>query len=156
MRWSKLRSLVIDGFADSLKNRLDIQSTRYGNCSCGHAWVTLDKNVIANFCTRAAYIAQGLELPSAKQNPMYKHQFANFGELSRQDAYASCWSFTHDLSIEEAVTDPDPLVQSLAVVDRRLGKRRLLSLDATKLHSLAAKLLQVRLDAERLNPHKAA
>jgi hypothetical protein len=42
MCWSKLRPLVKEGLAESIARRVDIQSTRYGNCSCGHAWITLD------------------------------------------------------------------------------------------------------------------
>ena len=41
--------------------------------------------------------------------------------MSRQDAYRACWEFVHDLSIDQSLADDDPLIQSLAVVDRRLG-----------------------------------
>jgi hypothetical protein len=150
MRWSKLRSLVRDRFADSIRARLDIQSTRYGACSCGHAWITLDGEVIANFCTRANSITQGFESQSDKVGTTPPHQFVQWGELSRQDAYRSCWDFVHALSIEQAIADADPLIQSLAVVDARLGKRRLMELDEGCLHRMAAVLLGVRREAEGL------
>ncbi len=51
MQWSKLRSLIVERFAEPLQKRLDIHGAAYGNCSCGHAWLTLDGEVIANFCT---------------------------------------------------------------------------------------------------------
>ncbi len=73
-----------------------------------------------------------------------------YGELSRQDAYAACWAFVHELSIEEALADADPLVQALSVLDARLGKHRLQSLDWQALHPLAQALLRVRLEAEHL------
>jgi hypothetical protein len=139
---------VREGLADSLKQRLDIHSAAYGKCSCGHAWLTLDGNVIANFCTRAASNARGYEPASDRINSMYTTQFADYGELSRQDAYASCWAFVHDLNIEQALCDQDPLIQSLAVVDKRLGKRRLEKLDPPTFHRLAAMLLDIRLQAE--------
>jgi hypothetical protein len=154
MRWSKLRFLVRDRFAESVRPRLDIQSTRYGNCSCGHAWITLDGDVIANFCTRAKAIANAWEPASEKLGTTAPHQFISWGELSRQDAYRSCWDFVHELSIERALADPDPLIQSLAVVDHRLGKRRLLQVEAHSLHRLAAVLLGVRREAEGLQPAK--
>ena len=149
MRWSKLRSLVKDGFAQSIARRVDINSTRYGNCTCGHAWITLDGEVIANFCTLAHYNAQFLD---SAYRP--RHQFADYGELSRQDAYRACWEFVHSLTIEAALADPDPLVQSLAVLDRRLGRRRLTQLDASLFHPLAAVLLRVRREAEGLEAPK--
>ena len=151
MRWSKLRSLVKEGFADSIRSRVDIQSTRYGSCSCGHAWITLDGEVIANFCTRAHYLASA-GWPKAGTTP--RHQFAEYGEFSRQDAYQACWEFVHSLSIEAALADPDPLVQTLAVMDGRLGKRRLVHLDSARFHPLASVLLGVRREAEGLERPK--
>lgn len=151
MKWSKLRALVRENFAPSVGKRLDIHSTAYGACSCGHAWLTLDGDVIANFCTRAAWLAKsGYKETSPAINPMYRIQFAAYGELSRQDAYRACWDFVHDLSIDQALQDDDPLVQSLAIVDKRLGKRRLASIDAASLHPLAGKLFEFRCQAEGL------
>jgi hypothetical protein len=72
------------------------------------------------------------------------------GELSRQDAYAACWAFIHELSIDQALADPDPLVQALAVLDSRTGKKRLSSIDPTDMHPLAKSMLLIRLDAEGL------
>lgn len=144
MRWSKLRSLIKERFAEELNGRLDIQSTAYGNCSCGHAWLTFDKAVIANFCTRAAYIAQGYEKTTSPISGAYKHHFTEFGELSRQDAYKSCWAFLHELSIDQALADGDPLIQCLAVADARVGRRKLAKLDAGHLHPLASAILHFR------------
>tara|TARA_B100000749_G_scaffold277997_1_gene267869 strand:+ start:242 stop:685 length:444 start_codon:yes stop_codon:yes gene_type:complete len=144
MRWSKLRSLVKERFARELVGRLDINSTAYGACSCGHAWLTWDGNVIANFCTRAKYNANGCEDRSEKPNPMYADQFAEYGEFSRQDAYEACWAFIHDLSIEEALIDDDPLVTMLALADGRIGKRRLAKMERDTFHPLAAKVLDLR------------
>ncbi|HEU0133225.1 MAG TPA: hypothetical protein VFR28_00235 [Allosphingosinicella sp.] len=151
MRWTKLRSLVKEGFADSIRSRVDIQSTRYGSCSCGHAWITLDGEVIANFCTRANYLAS---VGGARAGTTPRHQFTEYGELSRQDAYHACWEFVHSLPIEAALADPDPLVQSLAVLDSRVGKRRLVQLDPGGFHRLAAVLLGVRREAEGLERPK--
>ena len=145
MRWSKLRSLIKERFAPELKGRLDINSTAYGACSCGHAWLTFDKSVIANFCTRAAYIAQGYEKSSSQISSAYKHHFTEFGELSRQDAYKSCWAFLHELSIEQALQDIDPLIQCLAFAGARVGVRRLKKIDPVDFHPLAAAILEIRL-----------
>ncbi|MEC3949406.1 SF0329 family protein [Sphingobium sp. HWE2-09] len=156
MRWSGLRSLVLERFAPELRGRLDIQSTRYGNCTCGHAWLTFDGEVIANFCTRANYIADGYESGSPNRNSMYQSQFSDFGELSRQDAYRACWDFIHQLSIEQAIQDDDPLIQSLAMADSRIGKRRLEQVDTSKLHRLVAHIRDIRRKARRLDAHRAA
>ena len=77
----------------------------------------------------------------------YKRQAVEYGELSRQGAYQACWDFIHKLSIEEALRSDNPLIQSLAVVDYRLGKKRLTGLKQEQLHPLAEKLLLLRLEA---------
>ncbi|WP_082665122.1 hypothetical protein [Sphingopyxis sp. H115] len=154
MRWSGLRAAVVERFAPEFQKRLDIHSAAYGACTCGHAWLTFDGNIIANFCTRAHSIANGWEPASTRENPMYRNQYTDFGELSRQDAYQACWAFVHDLSIEQALNDDDPLIQSLAVADSRIGKRRLVQLDASLLHRLPAHILELRrtiLGIERRN-----
>lgn len=161
MRWSKLKRLVEERFSYSLKGRLAINSAAYGNCGCGHAWLTLDKEIVANFCTRAFWNralqdrgnnryennrwisdAPVPEYVTEAQSKRYGEM--EYGELSRQDAYQSCWEFVHDLSIEEALKSDDPLIQTLAVLDSRVGKRRLKDLDPQELHPLANRLLELR------------
>ena len=149
MRWTKLKQLVEAGFAPGLSKRLTINSAAYGACTCGHAWLTLDGDVIANFCTRA-YWNKEMGFAPERANPMYAHQLASYGEMSRQDAYKACWAFVHDQSIEQSLEDDDPLIQTLAVVDRRLGKRRLEKIDRLALHPLAQRLLDERLSVEGL------
>ncbi|MCW3847303.1 hypothetical protein OF829_08620 [Sphingomonas sp. LB-2] len=159
MRWSKLRSLVIERFAAPLQGRLDIHSTRYGNCSCGHAWLTLDGAVVANFCTRAHYFADHV-LPQGNldliftpaDNPMYRKQLTVYGERSRQQLYRTLWDFVHTIPIEQALASDDMLLQALAIVDARVGKRRLAQLDPDTLHPLCAYLLLVRTGRADLSP----
>ena len=79
---------------------------------------------------------------------MYQEQFTEYGELSRQDAYKACWEFVHDISVEEALNSDDCLIQSLAILDSRVSKRRLQKIEQNKLHPLACKLLYERMSAE--------
>lgn len=154
MRWSKLKQLVEQGVCDALRGRIAINSAAYGTCGCGHAWLTLDGDIVANFCTRANAIRKYVGVPDSP-NRMYAHQYAEYGELSRQDAYKACWDFTHTLSIEDALHDSDPLVQTLAVIDRRVGKRRLKKMKPETLHPLARRLLEERFDAEQIRLPRA-
>lgn len=162
MKWSKLKKLVEERVAPSLRKRFAINSTRYGDCTCGHAWITIDKKVVANFCTRAFWLTrptydedrgrwirgQTPEHLSNETRRFYDEQPVEFGELSRQDAYRSCWAFVHDLSIEESLASDDPLIQSLAVIDSRVGKGRLSRIETKNLHPLAQRMLAVRSDSE--------
>jgi hypothetical protein len=160
MRWSKLRTLILERFAEPLQGRLDIHSAAYGNCSCGHAWLTLDGEVIANFCTRAhanaEYVIPRQEpdpLVKYATNTMYNEQLTVYGERSRQDVYRTLWDFVHSVPVEEALASGDMLFQALAIVDARVGKRRLAQLDPQKLHPLCGYLLMLRRgEAEGITP----
>jgi hypothetical protein len=162
MKWSKLKSLVESKFSTSLQRRVSINSTAYGNCGCGHLWITIDKKVAANFCTRAFwnrvsgdYYRENNRWKS--DNPVPDHVTKSqresygeveYGELSRQDAYLSCWEYIHKLDHQTALASDDPLIQSLAVLDKRLGKRRLGIIGQNKLHPLARKLYLFRVQLE--------
>jgi hypothetical protein len=150
LRWSKVKSLVEARWSAAVRARLSLHSTAYGNCSCGRAWFTLDGEEIANFCTRAAGNLRGGRAPSEDSLEKFAAMPVQYGELSRQDAYQACWSYLHDLALPAALADPDPLVQTLAVLDTRLGKRRLSKLDPAPLHPLARRLREIRLEAEGL------
>jgi hypothetical protein len=157
MRWSKLKKRIEENFADSVSRRVAIHSAAYGACTCGHAWLTLDGAIIANFCTRAhgnrfRYGDKENDLGvSDAQEKKYASQFVEYGEMSRQDVYEACWAFIHELSFDAALESDDPLIQTLAVLDRRLGKRRFSQVEETKLHPLARKLFETRLAAERMS-----
>lgn len=154
MRWSKLKKRIEENFAVNLKSRISIHSTAYGNCSCGHAWLTVDGEVIANFCTRAHYnrYMYGHEENDRGVSPdeekKYKGQYVEYGELSRQDVYEACWDYIHELSIDEALLSDDPLIQALAVLDKRVGKRRFTKIRESNLHPLAKKLFDTRMFVE--------
>jgi hypothetical protein len=151
MRWSKLKKLTENNFADSVKPRLAIHSAAYGACGCGHAWITLDGDVIANFCTRAFYNRHRMSRDNGvteEEKKRYAGQFVEYGEMSRQDVYRACWKFVHDMRFDDALQSGDPLIQSLMVLDKRLGKRRIDNVDVAKLHPLANKLLEIRKSAE--------
>lgn len=112
MKWTKLKQLVEQRIAPSIRLRFAINRAAYGACSCGHAWITLDKKVIANFCTRT------------------------FGNIPRR--------------FDDALSSEYSLVQSLAVIDSRVGKRKLQTIDIDTLHLLAGNLFTERCLAEGL------
>ncbi|MBD58728.1 MAG: hypothetical protein CL808_01215 [Citromicrobium sp.] len=146
MRWSKVRHLVKERFAPELAGRLDINSAAYGNCTCGHAWLTWDGDVIANFCTRAFGNTDGYSQNHTPEEPT-QGELVGYGEFSRQDAYRACWAYLHDLSIDEALSDEDPLVNMLALADARVGRRRLAKLDPGGYHPVARRIFELRATA---------
>jgi len=158
MKWSKLKSKIENMFCDSLKKRVSINSTRYGNCNCGKATLSLDKEEIANYCTRAFWntspiqdgnprqygFVQGSNVPEGD----YKKFLNEYGEFSRQDVYEMCFDYVHTLSIEELLSSKNTFIQCLAVIDKRVGKRRLKKIDYDNLSLVAKKLFMERLKLE--------
>jgi hypothetical protein len=55
--------------------------------------------------------------------------------------------------IAALLTSPDPLIRALAMLDRRLGTRRLAKLDMASEHPLVVELHRLRRDAEAVRPH---
>lgn len=158
MKWTKLKHLSEQRIASSIRPRFAINCAAYGACLCGHAWITLDKKVVANFCIRVFWNIPRMFDESNKKwvskDPELTNRIAsansdelsNYGELSRQDAYEACWEFVHDLRSEQALNSEDSLIQTLAVID----KRRLKEIEAENLHPFAKKLLLERCIAENV------
>lgn len=154
MRWSKLKQLVEQNFAAGIRERIALHSAAYGACSCGHAWITLDGDVVANFCTRAHFnrFRYGNRNDDAgvtrEQEKRYETQFVEYGEMSRQDVYEACWAFVHELPFDDALASDDPLIQTLAMLDRRLGKQRYAQVAQREMHPLARRLFEARMESE--------
>lgn len=151
MRWSKLKQLIETNFVPAMAGRVAVHSTTYDGSTEGRAWVTLDKIVIADFCTRA-HERQTYGLGPQKEKP---DLVTAFGEMSRQQVYQACWEYLHEIAFEDALVSDNPMLQALAVLDKRLGKRRYAKVHAQELHPLARRLLDARLEAEGVRPTPA-
>ena len=136
MRWSRLKS-SIDAFrAPSVRDRVALYQARYRYTreEVGRIWVTVDGREVASFDTSAPY--------------------DDYQALADLEVYLAN-------PIDEALASPSPLLRALAGVDRRVGKRRLRTLDVGPgEHPLVRELYGLRCEAEeieitpaRLNPN---
>lgn len=150
MKWSKLKTMIESRFAPSVRGKVHLYTTNYG-CSCGRAWVTYQKEQIANFETILNFTRK-----CKHRHPTNEHDHVIIadderaagksverGEFSRFDLHAACWSFLNS-SIEDALASTNPLIQGLAFLDQRFGKRRLFEYPTNSLHPLAKELLEIR------------
>jgi hypothetical protein len=160
MKWSKLKSNIEGRFADSIRGRVELFSTRYNkpNSSTGRAWITIDSTEIANFSTmksgqiyRCVYHeatpTDCVTHPAIKANERTPGTLIEDGEFSRFDLHNCCFAYLN-LSVEDALAHPSPLINLLAVLDQRFGKRRLVNIDISKLHPLVRRLYEFRLQCE--------
>ena len=165
MRWSKVRSLVRDSFADSVRDRVDVRVTNadrrgfsgYGSCMAGS--ISVDGHVVAHIDPHRLRRLT-LSLPASGESgaaheivlivqPRPKQaapQGALVGEfLDFQDA---CWEYLQS-NLNESLSSADPIVSSLAVLNARVGRQRLRRVATRELHLLTRAMLDFRIEAER-------
>jgi hypothetical protein len=170
MRWQQLVTALRDRVAPSLRDRIRLHQARYRYTreEVGRVWLTVDGREIVQFDT-STYLRRRSELaaefraatppqPSSDRpsEPLKSldadeaaaeilrraGKYDDYGALADLEAYLS-------LPIEEALASPSPLVRALAVIDRRVGKRRLRALAPMKAeHPLVRELYELRCDAE--------
>ncbi|HEU5377389.1 MAG TPA: hypothetical protein VFV38_18360 [Ktedonobacteraceae bacterium] len=142
MRWSKLKKALEDLLADVVKDHLDVHFTRYGRSPSSmmdRGWVTWDKEEIYNFSTvnwlrtnrsvaTLMYEAgEREELPGWRDEEVLKR--LEQAEITSRDQWYVALKTYPSLSIEQAVHSPHALIRGWAMFDRRLGKRRLCSME---------------------------
>ena len=160
MKWSKLKQNVEERFALSIKGRVVIFSTRYNkpNSSTGRGWITIDGEQIVNFSTmKSGKIYQCVyheatptdcaRHPAVDNSNRKPRNLIEEGEFSRFDLHNCCFEFLN-LSIDKALSHPSPLINMLAVLDSRFGKRKITELDRSSIHPLVKRLLEFRAEAE--------
>lgn len=163
MKWSKLKQNIEDRFAESVKGRVELFSTTYRkpNSRDGRGWITIDKKEIVNFASIKswwnfrAYYHEGtatdyLTHKAVELNNRTEGNLIEEGEFSRFDLHECAWEYLN-LSIEEAINHKSPLIQTIAVLDRRLGKRRLKEIDTSNLDPLVKYFLEFRIAVENIN-----
>lgn len=163
MQWSKLKQTIEGRFAGSVRGRVAIFSTRYNkpNCSDGRAWITIDGKEVVNLSTMEShsiyrcYYHQSTPIdcqthPAVRAEDRTPGQLVERGEFSRFDLHCCCWEYLQ-LSVEEGLGHASPLINLLAVLDKRLGKRRLVLIKKEDLHPMVRTFLEFRLEMEGLS-----
>lgn len=157
MKWSKLKKIVEDTFATSVKGRVQIYSTHY-QCSCGRGWITVDGKELVDLSTMSSGLIYGRIYHETTQTACATHlgvldeerKLGNLvepGEFSRFDLHEACWQYIHS-SINDSLASNNPLIVSLAMLSAKVGKGRLRKLAESNLHPLTRALLEIRVKAE--------
>ncbi len=118
MRWSELKVRVEAEFAEEIRDRVSLHVTRHHHRSrCSRGWITIDGEEIADFCDSSTYFPEDGHLG------WRRHALVGRGEMRTWDFKAASWDLLHE-GIEPALASKDPLRQALAVLHRKVGKRR--------------------------------
>jgi hypothetical protein len=163
MRWSKVRKLVHDSFADSVRGRVNVTVTnadRRGTPwqdACNMGWISVDGSVVANMNPHQLR-RLSISLPIVKDGTQEQKLFIvhPYGDEEIPDDAQSgtfmdfpqaCWQYLHS-SLKDSLESPDPFVSSLAVLNAKVGRTRLERARARELHPLTRAMLEFRLQAE--------
>ena len=165
MIWSKIKRNGENSFAENLKGKIQIYITSYGS---GHditdlfnrGWITVDGEEVVNFSTPDAFYLNGTDFhyatptncaksDDAKYNERDSKLLSEKGEFSKYDLSYCCYAY-QNISIEEAINHESPIINMLAVLDKRMGKRRLLKLSQEELHPWVEYFWNLRMESENI------
>jgi hypothetical protein len=173
MQWSKLRTKVEAYFAESVKERVRLHSTRYRRMHDqeGRAWITIDGKEIVNmihifkWMGEVSFRAKSLAGESDEADSLageidegYWQRLAEKQEEVEQQLHEESFFWQGDLGmamhdylsmpIDEILRSQNPLLRAIGMLDRRVGKRRLAALEMTTEHPLVLATYQFRCLAE--------
>jgi hypothetical protein len=165
MQWSQMKKQVESFFAPSVAGRVELRSTSYrrSHDGEGRVWITLDGEEIHDFCfwrtlVAASRLEEGIRQANGTTDFRDPGQRAGYYEAGRQaaeilraqglysryEAYQAIREYL-SMSLDEALESDHLIVRALAVLDRRLGKRRLAGFPLrTAEHDLVKRLLAFR------------
>lgn len=165
MRWSKLKQRVEECFADAVKGRVEVWNTRYRHAyeQDGEAWISVDGRRLHSISTQGFLKDEWI----AKGSPDYRKGESSTRDRQEvvDDLHASgsmeLWVANSALfdylsmSLEDALASDIALIRAIAILDRRLGKRRLATLDTSQAPAFIQELYRFRCDCEGLRPFDA-
>lgn len=161
MQWSKIRTRLRACVCPELRKRVDFHLTKYREYgSNGHeVWITVDGEKVfsASYCDymiseNVQQRKKGLRTYAEGKEGIVAHESLTRAEI--HDASITVYTFREylDSDPQDALVSTDPVLKSLAIIDRRIGQRALARLSVAKgEHSLVRKFHALRLGvAEQL------
>jgi len=159
MQWSKRKKRVESFFANSVKGRIELRSTHYRGTHDeeGRGYITYDKKIIWSMCTLSFYPEEyermEILLEQNKYLTPYQAQYLAYKKLAAEGKYNQ---YTFYASLDEYCNNPietslhskNTLIKCLAMLDKRLGKRRLKSLDLSNEHQKVKLFHIIRCECE--------
>lgn len=172
MRWSKLKQKIEDGFADSVRGRVEVWSTRYRTAHDqeGEGWITIDRTRVHSMGTLTHWIeswdlAERLrkerdceDFRDPQKSAGYyaaqdeaDRQMQDKGRIALYQFNAALFDYLN-LSLDEILVSERMIIRALGMFDKRLGKRRLKGMDMSGEAELVRKFHDVRCALEGIRP----
>ena len=157
--WSKMRSkLENDYLAESLKGRIQYFVTRYRDTHDqeGRASIKFDGEEIlkGSYCemwSKESFLKDNEKYRLWSANPKMDEVALKYGQFDQRCFYRAFEEFDNQ-AIEKSLESENLLVRIFAILDRRLGKRRLEKIKENVLNEpeMFQIFCKIRLDAENL------
>ncbi len=178
MQWSKTKKMLESFLCEKLIGRVHIYAAVYRKFhdQPGRVWITFDKNEIVSaadvtYMIKHEVLYQQIQNEKELKPIPFSTDFKEMlnsperqalsdafddaedmlfkqGEFATYHLYRPFMSY-NTLSIEEALSSENPIVQAYSMFDRRLGKRRLQSLEiTTESHPLVKRFYDIRCNVE--------
>ncbi|MDQ3813303.1 MAG: hypothetical protein M3347_05065 [Armatimonadota bacterium] len=175
--WSALKKAVEDRFCEALRKRVQIHRTLYrGSHNCcqldagaGRFWILLDHEQIFSASDKEFWN----KVQPLMEDLLRAHGSSRSGDAGWYAAQEHAKDIVHaqgiyshydcqdalqaslNLSIEDALESPHKLIKALAMIDKRLGKRRLQALSISEAeHWLVKRFYELRCATEDLSPKR--
>ncbi|MGX4601738.1 SF0329 family protein [Faecalimicrobium sp. JNUCC 81] len=163
MIWSKQKQILKNNLCDSLRERIDFNIIKYrkSHDSLGRAVITLNKDEICSMATivldREHFHVVGFRLDNESFEDYIKRDSEGY-KIVNENGYFSEFDFYEainiylNISIEDAMKSENILVRALAMLDKRLGKRRLKNIyeNIEKENDLVKKFYNIRIESDNM------
>jgi hypothetical protein len=158
MQWSRLKQQVESLFAPSLQGRVELRvaTYRYGHENVGRGIVVVDGRELIDFCTfrywneRKRLISEGALSEVTEEDVETALQQA--GTLGQYDFFEALTTYLA-LPINEVLSSDNIVISCMAMIDRRIGKRRLSQISTDQIqHPAVRQLYELRCAVEGLSP----
>lgn len=164
MQWSKRKKKVEEFFSDAVSGRVELRSTHYRGTHDeeGRGYITFDKTEIWSMCTLSFYsieyerideIVNRLGITPYEAQKIAHEELASEGKFNQYTYYDSLDGYCKN-SIEASLESDNLLIRCLAMLDSRLGKRRLRNIDLSNESPKVVQFYQIRCESEGMSFNK--
>ncbi|PCJ19742.1 MAG: hypothetical protein COB04_05390 [Gammaproteobacteria bacterium] len=165
MQWSKRKKKVEGFFSDLVRGRVELRSTHYrgSHDDEGRGYITFDKNEIWSMCTLSFYsieydridgIVERENISPYEAQKIAYDELASEGKFNQYTFYDSLDEYCNN-SIDSSLSSGNLLIRCLAMLDARLGKRRLRTLDLSEESKKVIDFYKIRCECEKLPFNKS-
>lgn len=158
MIWTKTKKLIEGLLADKLQKRVQFHVTRYGpgvSDIQNRAWVTFDGREILT-CSTIGWIRENYNLTGELRwgtDEQTEKELEKKGYFTKQTFMAALAEYL-EMPVDKAIQSSNVIIRSIAMFDRRLGKRRLQSMQFSEdENALVKSFYKIRCEVEGIHPN---